>query len=138
MSVQPPAQLVHASLRSLQARVFVIDSRMAVKSRRWPGLDGASTQAVAAWPDPGAELREEQGLVLEGCTASVSSDEMSVHLSGRWEFRVRPCEALNELGYAGRNRHELLESFDVPPLLVSVQGCPQHRPSSHGHRIPEA
>eukprot|EP00439_Symbiodinium_sp_Y106_P020458 s8813_g2.t1 len=123
MSVQPPAQLVHASLRSLQARVFVIDSRMAVKSRRWPGLDGASTQAVAAWPDPGAELREEQGLVLEGCTASVSSDEMS---------------ALNELGYAGRNRHELLESFDVPPLLVSVQGCPQHRPSSHGHRIPEA
>ena len=36
----------------------VIDSRMAVKSRRWPGLDGAFTQAVAAWPDPGAELRE--------------------------------------------------------------------------------
>eukprot|EP00439_Symbiodinium_sp_Y106_P080209 s2156_g18.t5 len=93
----------------------VIDSRMAVKSRRWPGLDGASTQAVAAWPDPGAELREEQGLVLEGCTASVSSDEM---------------RALNELGYAGRNRHELLESFDVPPLLASVHGCPQHRPST--------
>jgi len=51
---------------------------------------------------------------------------------------VRPCEALNELGYAGRNRHELLASFDVPPLLASVQGCPQQRPSSHGHRIPEA
>jgi len=79
MSVQPPAQLVHASLRSLQARVFVIDSR---ESRRWPGLDGASTQAVAAWPDPGAELREEQGLVLEGCTASVSSDEMSARRLG--------------------------------------------------------
>eukprot|EP00439_Symbiodinium_sp_Y106_P004330 s11559_g1.t1 len=46
---------------------------------------------------------------------------MRVHLSGRWEFRVRPCEALNELGYAGRNRHELLESFDVPPLLASAQ-----------------
>ncbi|CAE7941403.1 unnamed protein product [Symbiodinium necroappetens] len=174
---RPPAQFGCASSRSLNAVVFAFGSRLAVKSRRWPGIHAPNTQASAVWPDPSAELREagdtEQGLVLEDCTASVSLDEMRPHRMGglidgwaarswtrdllveqfgRLEFRVRPCETLNQYGYAGpsesylsleeylsadfdgrsvvfendfeSNRHELLESFDVPPLLASVHGAP--------------
>ncbi|CAE7852968.1 unnamed protein product, partial [Symbiodinium necroappetens] len=55
-------------------------SRLAVKSRRWLGINVPTTQACAVWPDPSAELREagdtEQNLVLEDCTASVDHTEL--------------------------------------------------------------
>ncbi|CAE7367092.1 unnamed protein product [Symbiodinium sp. CCMP2592] len=174
-----PAQFHCASLRSLTGAIFAFGSRLAVKSRRWPAIDARSKKADEAsnWSDPSKKLREvadtEQGLMLEDCTARVSLDEMRPHRMyglvdgwaarswtrdllveqfGHLEFRVRPCETLNQYGYAGpsecyvsleeylspefggrsvvfendfeSNRHQLLESFDVPPLLASVHGAP--------------
>ncbi|CAE7544522.1 unnamed protein product, partial [Symbiodinium necroappetens] len=75
----------------------------------------------------------EQGLVLEDCTASVFLDEMRPHRMGglidgwaarswtrdllveqfgRLEFRARPCETLNQYGYAGPSeRYVSLEEY---------------------------
>ncbi|CAE7299474.1 ANK1, partial [Symbiodinium sp. CCMP2456] len=124
----PPAQLVHAGLRSFNAVVFAIASCLAVKSRRWPGVDRANAQPDVLWPDPGAALREageEHGLVLEDCTASVSLDEMRPHRMG----------GLID-GWAAHPGHETcrcsmkVAMLDLPSLRIPTAGSSVWRTAS--------
>eukprot|EP00439_Symbiodinium_sp_Y106_P077856 s2086_g16.t1 len=161
-----PAQFRCASLRSLKGAVFAFGSRLAVKSPRWPGIDARNKKADAVWlrglkrpptgPIPARSfeklLTQSRGSCWRTAQRVSWTRDLLVQQFGHLEFRVRPCETLNQYGYAGpsecyvsleeylspefdarsvvfendfeSNRHELLESFDVPRLLASVHGAP--------------